>query len=259
MLRSNVAALDGGGRMALRAGGSAPAADTLRIRGRTGDLTPLALLAGADSVALDSTLLDLTVTGPAERRKIEGHAEAYRLLYAGNLAERITARGCGNHGQHRVRLGRREHPHSGRRRRQAVGPPVGSGGPLRFSGFASGHRRRQRRHPARARARGNGGRGFHPGAAPAARPHRGGSDLAARSAGGDRTPARGRRGGRIHPRRGRPAHRHRRHLRPPRLQRHDPPVRWVRPRRAGAGSARPGRRPAGWRISALGAGDRTVG
>ena len=79
-----------------------PAADTLRITGRAGDLTPLALLAGADSVALDSTLLDLTVTGPAERRKIEGNADAFRLLYAGNLAERITARGSGTHGQRRA-------------------------------------------------------------------------------------------------------------------------------------------------------------
>jgi translocation and assembly module TamB len=95
MLRSNVATLDGGGRVALRGAGSNPAADTLRITGRTGDLTPLALLAGADSVALDSTLVDLTITGPAERRKIEGHADAFRLLYAGNLAERITARGRG--------------------------------------------------------------------------------------------------------------------------------------------------------------------
>ena len=95
VLRSNVATLDGGGRVALRGTGSAPAADTLRITGRTGDLTPLALLAGADSVALDSTLLDLTVTGPAERRKIEGHADAFRLLYGGNLAERVTARGTG--------------------------------------------------------------------------------------------------------------------------------------------------------------------
>jgi translocation and assembly module TamB len=95
VLRSNVAMLDGGGRVALRGAGSAPVADTLRITGRSGDLTPLALLAGADSVVLDSTLVDLTVTGPAERRRIEAHADAFRLLYAGNLAERITARGSG--------------------------------------------------------------------------------------------------------------------------------------------------------------------
>ncbi len=95
VLRSNVAALDGGGRVALRDAGSRLVADTLRITGRAGDLNPLALLAGADSVALDSTLLDLTVTGPAEPRKIEGHADAFRLLYGGNLAERITVRGRG--------------------------------------------------------------------------------------------------------------------------------------------------------------------
>jgi translocation and assembly module TamB len=95
VLRSNVATLDGGGRVALRGAGSASAADTLRITGRSGDLTPLALLAGADSVALDSALVDLILTGPAERRKIEGHADAFTLLYAGNLAERITARGSG--------------------------------------------------------------------------------------------------------------------------------------------------------------------
>lgn len=95
LLRSNVASFDGGGRVALRAAGSAPAADTLRVTGRTGDLTPLALLAGADSVALDSMLVDLTVTGPADRRKVEGNADAFRLLYAGNRAERISARGSG--------------------------------------------------------------------------------------------------------------------------------------------------------------------
>lgn len=92
VLRSNVATLDGHGRLPLRAAGSARA-DSLRIAGRIGDLTPLALLAGADTVALDSTLLDLTVAGPPDRRRIEGHADAFRLLYGGNLAERITARG----------------------------------------------------------------------------------------------------------------------------------------------------------------------
>lgn len=91
VVRSNALALDGGGRIALRAG--AGPGDTFRVAGRTGDLTPLALLAGADSVALDSTLLDLTVTGPPERRRIEGTADVFRLLYGGTLAERITARG----------------------------------------------------------------------------------------------------------------------------------------------------------------------
>ena len=92
VFRSNVATLDGGGRVALRGGGGT---DTLRVVGRSGDLTPLALLAGADSVAVDSTLLDLTVTGPAERRRVSGSADLYRLLYAGNLAERVQVRGSG--------------------------------------------------------------------------------------------------------------------------------------------------------------------
>jgi translocation and assembly module TamB len=94
VLRSNAMMLDGRGRIALRSGPSA-ASDTFRVTGRTGDLTPLALLAGADSVVMDSTLLDLTLTGPPERRKIEGHADAFRLLYAGTLAERLTAEGAG--------------------------------------------------------------------------------------------------------------------------------------------------------------------
>jgi translocation and assembly module TamB len=94
IVRSNAMALDGGGRIALRSGPSA-ATGSFRISGRTGDLTPLALLAGADSVVMDSTLLDLTVSGPPERRKIEGHADAFRLLYGGTLAERLTAEGSG--------------------------------------------------------------------------------------------------------------------------------------------------------------------
>ena len=94
VIRSNAMMLDGGGRIALRSGPSAPG-DTFRVAGRTGDLTPLSLLAGADSVVLDSTLLDLTLTGPPERRRIQGHADAFRLLYAGTLAERLTAEGTG--------------------------------------------------------------------------------------------------------------------------------------------------------------------
>ncbi|HEY9506583.1 MAG TPA: translocation/assembly module TamB domain-containing protein [Gemmatimonadales bacterium] len=92
VVRSNAMTLDGGGRIALRSGPSA-ANGSFRVRGRTGDLTPLALLAGADSVIMDSTLLDFTVAGPPERRKIEGHADAFRLLYGNALAERLTAQG----------------------------------------------------------------------------------------------------------------------------------------------------------------------
>ena len=95
VLRSNVMRLDGGGRAALRPAGSASRSDTLRIAGRAGDLTPLALLAGADSVALDSALVDLTLTGSSQHWRMQGHADAFRLLYGGNLAERITVRGAG--------------------------------------------------------------------------------------------------------------------------------------------------------------------
>jgi translocation and assembly module TamB len=94
VLVSNALALNGGGRIALRSGAQA-AGSRFRLVGRTGDLTPLALLAGADSVALDSTILDVTVTGPPERRKVEGRADVFRLLYAGSLAERIRAEASG--------------------------------------------------------------------------------------------------------------------------------------------------------------------
>jgi translocation and assembly module TamB len=93
VLVSNALALAGGGRVALRSG--ATSGDRFRLVGRTGDLTPLALLVGADSVALDSSLLDLTVSGPPERRKLEGKADIFRLLYAGSLAERISAEATG--------------------------------------------------------------------------------------------------------------------------------------------------------------------
>ena len=95
VLRSNVMRLDGGGRAALRPAELGSPRDTLRIAGRAGDLTPLALLAGADSVALDSALVDLTLTGSSQRWRMQGHADAFRLLYGGNLAERITVRGAG--------------------------------------------------------------------------------------------------------------------------------------------------------------------
>ena len=94
VVRSNTVALDGSGRVPLRPGAASPA-DTFRVSGRTGDLTPLALLAGVDSVVLDSTLLDLTVTGPPQRRRLQGRADVFRLLYGGMLAERVTARGGG--------------------------------------------------------------------------------------------------------------------------------------------------------------------
>jgi translocation and assembly module TamB len=94
VLRSNALAFDGSGRIALRPTATA-ARDTFRVAGRTGDLTPLALLLGADSVALDSTLLDITVSGPPDRRRVAGQADAFRLLYGNALAERVTAEGAG--------------------------------------------------------------------------------------------------------------------------------------------------------------------
>lgn len=93
-LASNVLALSGGGRVPLRSDAAAPA-DTFRLTGRSGDITALAALAGADSIALDSTLVELAVTGPPERRMVNGRVDAYRLLYGGSLAERLTVEGGG--------------------------------------------------------------------------------------------------------------------------------------------------------------------
>ncbi len=90
LLRSNVAALDGGGRLALRGSG---AADTLRVRGRSDELAPAASLAGLDSLTMDSTRLALEVAGPAGSWRIRGRAEAWRLLYRSYLAEHLVARG----------------------------------------------------------------------------------------------------------------------------------------------------------------------
>jgi translocation and assembly module TamB len=88
-IKSNVAALDGGGRVALREGAGA---DTLRLTGTAGDLTPLAALAGTDSVSLDSARVALTVSGPAWRWRLNGTADIHRILSSGNLAERVTMR-----------------------------------------------------------------------------------------------------------------------------------------------------------------------
>ena len=85
-LRSNVATLDGGGRVALR---SDAGVDTLRLMGTTVDVAPLGALAGADSVSLDSANVALVLSGPAEHWRLQGKADAYRVLAAGNLAERV--------------------------------------------------------------------------------------------------------------------------------------------------------------------------
>jgi translocation and assembly module TamB len=86
-IRSNVAALDGGGRIALREGA---VADTLRLTGTAADVAPLAALAGADSVTLDSARVALTVSGPAGHWRVDGKADIHGILSAGNLAELLT-------------------------------------------------------------------------------------------------------------------------------------------------------------------------
>ena len=89
ILRSNVATLDGSGRLALRGDGRG---DSLRIKGRTRDLAPLAALAGMDSISIDSTHLVLAVDGPAHRWRVGSRVEAWRLLYGNNLAEHMVLR-----------------------------------------------------------------------------------------------------------------------------------------------------------------------
>jgi hypothetical protein len=86
-IRSNVAALDGAGRIALREGA---VADTLRLTGTAADVAPLAALAGADSVTLDSARVALTVSGPAGHWRADGKADIHGILSAGNLAELLT-------------------------------------------------------------------------------------------------------------------------------------------------------------------------
>jgi autotransporter translocation and assembly factor TamB len=86
-VRSNVAALDGGGRIALRERGGT---DTLRLIGTAADVAPLAALAGADSVTLDSARVALAVSGPAGHWRLDGKADVHRILSVGNLAELLT-------------------------------------------------------------------------------------------------------------------------------------------------------------------------
>jgi translocation and assembly module TamB len=83
-IRSNVAALDGGGRVALR---ESAGTDTLQVTGTIADLAPLAELAGADSVSLESGRVAFRVTGPAWHWRVNGRAEVHQVLYAGNLVE----------------------------------------------------------------------------------------------------------------------------------------------------------------------------
>jgi translocation and assembly module TamB len=87
ILRSNVAALDGGGRVALR---DSVRGDTLRVAGRIFDTAPLASLFGSDTVSLDSAEVTLALTGTAGRRVAAGNADVHRVFFAGNLAEHVT-------------------------------------------------------------------------------------------------------------------------------------------------------------------------
>src|SRR4029077_12672498 len=87
LLRSNVAAMDGGGGVQLRPG-AAPG--TLRLVAILGDLGPVSALMSADTVGADSARVNLTVTGPAWRWQVASNADAYGLAFAGNLANRIT-------------------------------------------------------------------------------------------------------------------------------------------------------------------------
>ena len=192
-LRSNVATLDGSGRLrpARRVVLPIPCAWS----GRAGDLTPLALLAGADSIALDSTLLDLTVTGPADRRKVEGHADVFRAplrRQPGRADHRARVGGCGHQW---LRRGRRHAADPGRRRRQGVAPRGGSRRPLRLADLAPGHRRRERRRAPGSRSEWRGTGRHDDSAAVQARSDRRRPHLAARAAGRDHAPSRCGRGG----------------------------------------------------------------
>ena len=91
LVRSNVAAIDGGGRLQLRPGGQA---GTLSLRATLGDLGPVAALMGSDTVGVDSARVRLDVSGPAYRWKLQGGADAYGVAFGGNLANRVTVTGA---------------------------------------------------------------------------------------------------------------------------------------------------------------------
>jgi autotransporter translocation and assembly factor TamB len=89
IVRSNVALLDGRGRVALR---DSARADTLRLAGGVFDPAPLASLFGSDTVSLDSARVTLALTGTARRRVASANADMHRVFFAGNLAEHATLR-----------------------------------------------------------------------------------------------------------------------------------------------------------------------
>jgi translocation and assembly module TamB len=87
LVRSNVAVMDGGGRLQLRPG---PDPGTLKLRASLGDLAPVAALMGTDTMGFDSARVNLAVTGPAWRWRVDGGADAHGLAFGGNLANRMT-------------------------------------------------------------------------------------------------------------------------------------------------------------------------
>ena len=87
LVRSNVAVVDGGGRLQLRPG---PAPGKLTLRAALGDLAPVAALMGTDTMGFDSARVNLAVTGPAWQWRLDGGADAHGLAFGGNLANRVT-------------------------------------------------------------------------------------------------------------------------------------------------------------------------
>ncbi|HEX6104204.1 MAG TPA: translocation/assembly module TamB domain-containing protein [Gemmatimonadales bacterium] len=90
VLRSNVAAMDGGGRLALA---GADGSDTLRLAAVLRDPMPVMALAGTDTLSVDSARARLAITGPASRRRVSTEGVVHRLLYAGNQVERLAVVG----------------------------------------------------------------------------------------------------------------------------------------------------------------------
>jgi translocation and assembly module TamB len=87
LVRSNVAVIDGGGRLQLRPGTNP---GTLTLHATLGDLAPIAALMGADTMGFDSARVNLAVSGPAWQWRLDGGADAHGLAFGGNLANRVT-------------------------------------------------------------------------------------------------------------------------------------------------------------------------
>jgi hypothetical protein len=87
VLRTNVAVLNGAGRIPLR---GAWDRDTLLATGRIFDPAPLASLTGSDTVSLDSGRVVLAVHGGPRGPLATTTANLHRVFMAGNLAEQVT-------------------------------------------------------------------------------------------------------------------------------------------------------------------------